>query len=101
MSEHGTRARYVRDKCRCTACRTANAEYQADLVARLAERNPANVPHGIVGGYTNWGCRCEVCTAASTRYHRGYEALVASSLPAGPVGEVSVPRSGTLGVQRH
>lgn len=26
-AEHGTRARYVRDKCRCEPCRAANRDY--------------------------------------------------------------------------
>lgn len=35
-AEHGTRARYVRGKCRCSACRKANREYARDRDRRQA-----------------------------------------------------------------
>jgi hypothetical protein len=34
--EHGTRAKYVGDKCRCEACRQANREYQRHTTRRIA-----------------------------------------------------------------
>ena len=34
--EHGTRTKYVVDKCRCDDCRRACAEYQRELTARIA-----------------------------------------------------------------
>jgi hypothetical protein len=34
--EHGTRAKYVVDKCRCDECRRACADYQRELTARIA-----------------------------------------------------------------
>lgn len=40
-AEHGTRARYVRDKCRCAACRRANREYGRRLDRRLAQMRDA------------------------------------------------------------
>lgn len=33
---HGTRAKYVVERCRCEACRKANADYQRNLVRRNA-----------------------------------------------------------------
>lgn len=37
-AEHGTRARYVREKCHCPACRKANREYARDRARRHAEQ---------------------------------------------------------------
>jgi len=37
MREHGTRARYVADKCRCDACRSANRAYQASRAKKATE----------------------------------------------------------------
>lgn len=36
MREHGTRAKYVSDGCRCDDCRAANAAYQAERARRVA-----------------------------------------------------------------
>lgn len=38
MSEHGTRTKYVHDKCRCAKCRTANADYQRDYMYEWQQR---------------------------------------------------------------
>ncbi|HEY1554764.1 MAG TPA: hypothetical protein VGF94_08020 [Kofleriaceae bacterium] len=35
---HGTRARYVADKCRCEPCRAANTQYARDSAARAKQR---------------------------------------------------------------
>lgn len=35
---HGTRARYVGAKCRCTACRAANTQYARDRAAQAKQR---------------------------------------------------------------
>ncbi|QCR53234.1 hypothetical protein C1N80_06315 [Brachybacterium sp. SGAir0954] len=37
-AEHGTRSRYVREKCHCPACRKANREYARDRARRHAEQ---------------------------------------------------------------
>jgi len=42
MRQHGTRAKYVADKCRCQPCTAANAAYQ-----RGRERHQARVRYGI------------------------------------------------------
>lgn len=63
---HGTRAKYVHERCRCTKCRSANAAHQIAANARRAARlavDPTLAPHGSVSTYVNWGCRCPACTA--------------------------------------
>ena len=42
---HGTRTRYVTDKCRCPRCRKANADYKAKLTGRH-EAKAAKIPKG-------------------------------------------------------
>jgi arginyl-tRNA--protein-N-Asp/Glu arginylyltransferase len=49
MRPHGTRARYVVEKCRCDACRRANCDYQTAREKRKAyeawgDVEPALVP---------------------------------------------------------
>jgi transcriptional regulator with XRE-family HTH domain len=40
--EHGTRSRYVLHRCRCSACRHANATYEALRALRSSHRVPAD-----------------------------------------------------------
>lgn len=40
---HGTRARYVWDRCRCLPCRSANSLYQQDLYRRQGNSKPYRV----------------------------------------------------------
>jgi len=48
---HGTRARYVTDRCRCEACRRANREYQRRLTrVQLEERWGARTPRFVDAG---------------------------------------------------
>lgn len=44
--QHGTRARYQRDDCRCLPCRLANATYQARYRLTIARGEP--LPGAIV-----------------------------------------------------
>lgn len=47
---HGTRARYVRDRCRCRPCRAANAAY-----ARARKRRPVVlIPAGPIREHLEW-----------------------------------------------
>ena len=83
MTAHGTLGRYTNGRCRCAACRAANADYAAKVRVRLAGRPMADVPHGTAGGYSNWSCRCDDCSAAhrvkmAAAYARRKAALVAS-----------------------
>jgi len=53
---HGTRAKYVVERCRCTACRRANTDYQTAREKRLAyeawgDIRPALVPAGEAQRY--------------------------------------------------
>jgi hypothetical protein len=48
MREHGTRAKYVHDRCKCLRCRQANSRYQCSRYART--RRPYRVRH-IYGGH--------------------------------------------------
>ena len=34
--QHGTRAKYTQDKCRCDECRAANTDYQRQRTRRIA-----------------------------------------------------------------
>lgn len=56
---HGTDAGWQQG-CRCTPCRTAHRDFQADWRSRtvLARNDPR---HGTINGYTNFGCRCTKC----------------------------------------
>jgi hypothetical protein len=72
VSEHGTRGKYVNDKCRCDACRKANAEYGEYMLHQRQTRSRIpDIPHGV-GRYQNWGCRCGVCTEAKSRANADY-----------------------------
>lgn len=42
---HGTRAKYVWDKCRCFACRVANTDYQTGREDRCRELQPWRIHH--------------------------------------------------------
>ena len=48
-SEHGTRARYVQEKCRCAPCRAANTQYYRDRQKRLDELRHTAKPSGPPG----------------------------------------------------
>lgn len=48
MSDHGTRAKYVRDRCRCDACRTANTRRLAEWRRRKAEESHGARPPSLV-----------------------------------------------------
>lgn len=62
---HGTLTGYVKHKCRCQECRTANAYYyrarKKRLTGTLADDDPR---HGTDHAYTTFGCRCDDCKAA-------------------------------------
>lgn len=65
--EHGTRGKYVHDRCRCVECTEANTLYQREANARraaLLKENPDAAPHGKVNTYVAWGCRCAPCSKA-------------------------------------
>lgn len=67
---HGLLSTYTYWKCRCEACRAANAAYHQQL--RMS-RNPKDAKeHGTLSTYVNYRCRCEVCSAANRgRFHAG------------------------------
>jgi transposase len=69
VPEHGTRERYTSRKwrCRCEACRTANAEYARSL------KNQDPPAHGV-SGYQNYACRCKVCKEAWRLHERSRRA---------------------------
>lgn len=69
---HGTRSKYVNDKCRCVPCTAANAEYRIDLSDRLALRDASEIPHGTLSGYGAWRCRCPACAAAKSKSNAEY-----------------------------
>lgn len=72
---HGTRNGYGNRKCRCDACRAANALYQKALKKKYATgRDRDGViktrsRHGRLSTY-GLGCRCAECTSANTDYSR-------------------------------
>ena len=67
---HGTYGRYHKGRCRCDACRAANARRGRELRRdRKARRAAAQFKHGA-SAYCNWGCRCETCTAAFAERQR-------------------------------
>ena len=49
---HGTRARYVGQRCRCESCRAANTAYYHDRMRRRREAESAIVPSGPPGAST-------------------------------------------------
>lgn len=74
---HGTRAKYVSDRCRCDECRRANADYQW-AVNRRRKRALAvgatTAEHGQSSTYSNYGCRCDECRAAKRDQWATYSA---------------------------
>ena len=81
LLRHGTRSCYTHDRCRCQACREANAAYQLTLKERLAAKRFGEIPHGR-GGYENYGCRCETCFAAKSEANREYRERAEAAEPA-------------------
>jgi hypothetical protein len=65
--DHGSTSTYTNHECRCSACRTAWADY-CDALKHTRERrlarDPDVVPHGRASTYSNWRCRCPECTEA-------------------------------------
>jgi hypothetical protein len=53
--QHGTRAKYVWDRCRCFACKVANANYVTDCAARRRARAPWRVRYVPECG--EWYCQ--------------------------------------------
>ncbi len=77
---------YSNYRCRCEACRTANAVAVAGQRARrrvLLARFPDTsvVQHGDAGTYSNWGCRCQPCRAAHAVARYQQKARAASQPP--------------------
>ena len=60
---HGTLGGYTNHRCRCDACRAANARHFREAKARRSREIPAHV-HGTPNGYGNYKCRCAACTTA-------------------------------------
>lgn len=69
---HGTLNMYRHYRCRCEACREANATaYKRNRKRRLEIGViPPTVRHGRPATYKGWGCRCEACVAANSKYER-------------------------------
>jgi DNA-binding winged helix-turn-helix (wHTH) protein len=59
---HGTPGGYSNRKCRCRACRDANAAAVSVARERRAKTPFELIPHGE-NGYGNYGCRCPRCKA--------------------------------------
>ena len=75
--KHGTRAKCNHDRCRCDACRRANADYQWAANRRrkrALEAGTISPPHGALSTYNNYGCRCEACTEANAAMCKAYAA---------------------------
>jgi hypothetical protein len=63
-AEHGTASRYWA-RCRCAACRAANAAlHREGRDRRRRALATAAVPHGSASTARNWGCGCEACHQA-------------------------------------
>ncbi len=74
---HGTRAKYVHDRCRCEECTRVNSDYQRVWLAQHAGVEPPE--HGTRSSYVNYRCRCDECTAAGAVANR--EAYVRRTQP--------------------
>ena len=70
----GTRQQYTSGRCRCPACRRANADYMAHRRAELkAQATPAHA-HGTPAGATYYGCCCGDCRAVANDRKREWKA---------------------------
>jgi hypothetical protein len=62
MAEHGTKASYDRQRCRCDACRVANAAYQAEYRARRGGDRAPRLQRGAPARH------CDVCVCDVPRF---------------------------------
>ena len=68
---HGTRANYLRGRCRCEECTKAASKYIKDMRDLHKTRKvPATAKHGTRHCYIYYGCRCADCRWASALYRR-------------------------------
>lgn len=65
--EHGTRARYMKLKCRCEECRAAVKHQRDEWLSRVRGNPPM---HGTANGYFNYRCRCEECKKAGSEKNK-------------------------------
>lgn len=76
---HGTAGGYTNHRCRCQACRAANAKEHQEASRRRSERPIPDHVHGSMNGYRNYRCGCEKCLEAKRivsreQYRRRYSA---------------------------
>jgi hypothetical protein len=70
--KHGTVAGYTKGKCRCDACKAANAEYMDFYRANKRNKPIPDRVHGTANGYTNYHCRCDACKTAHAEHVNQY-----------------------------
>lgn len=59
-----SRAKYIREGCRCEICVQAHADYQREIRAFHASRPvPRGAKHGTIHCYIYYHCRCMLCRA--------------------------------------
>lgn len=68
---HGSQYSYQYERCRCEACRAANARHHRELMSSYKESGGRG-SHGTSYRYDT-GCRCDVCREAHNRKSREYK----------------------------